>query len=772
MVERFVLSSWKETRPRISLRGYLILLVISALFPVIVFAGLVFSRHYDSELARIEQDLQSDARKLALTIDRDLSGQLLILQTLTTSDRIARRDYEGFYRQASQVKEFAQVNILLRELDGQHLVNTRVPWGTPLPRNPAEGDREVIATKKPYITGVIIGTVARRPVYTIAAPVIENDRVVLLLNLSLEAHDLVQILKENIQPERTAGIFDRNNVYLARTSLFDELLGKAAPLSFRQQADGAEGMWRGVDGEGRQVRAGYARSRLAGWAVWVSVSEQVIQSSLLNTLWTLAALGALLTAAALLIAYAVGGRMARSIRTLAADAATLGRGEPLTPHRLPVQEFNEVGRELAAASEKLRQREQQLRELSTTLEKRVAERTEELVGEMRRRTETEETLRQVQKMEAVGQLTGGIAHDFNNMLAIIMGSVDLALRRLHRGDTKIEKHLTNAQDGARRAAALTQRLLAFARQQPLAPAPTDVNKLVAGMSDLLRRSLGETIQLETVLGGGLWRVNVDGNQLESALLNLAVNARDALPEGGKLTIETANAHLDDAYSAREGAPAGQYVMIALTDTGVGMAPEVVAKAFDPFFTTKKTGSGTGLGLSQVYGFVKQSGGHVKIYSEPGAGTAVKIYLPRLFGDAPLSEKAPEPAQGTMPSGDGSITVLVVEDEPGVRHHAVEALGELGYTVLQAADPTTALQLIEAHPEIALLFSDVVMPEMNGRRLAEEALKRRPSLKILFTTGYTRNAIVHNGMLDPGVNLLSKPFTLEQLARKLAEALKA
>jgi signal transduction histidine kinase/CheY-like chemotaxis protein len=769
---RILVLAWNQNRPHISLRGYLILLVISALLPVVIFAGVVFARYYDSELARIEEDLQNDARKLALTIDRDLTGQLLILQTLTTSRRIAERDYEGFYRQATQVKEFSGVNILLRELDGQHLVNTRLAWGTQLPRNPAEGDQEVIASKKPYISGVIVGTVARRPIYTMTAPVIENGRVALFLNLSLEAHDLVDILKENIEPVRTAGIFDRNNVYLARTALFEDFLGKASPPSFTQLAAGGEGIWRGKDGEGRQVRAAYARSKLAGWAIWVSIPEQVIQSSLLNTLWTLAALGAMLMAAALLIAYAVGGRMARSMRALAGEAATLGRGEPIAAHRLPVWEFNEVGHELAAASEKLREREQQLRDLSTTLERRVAERTEELVGEMRRRTATEDTLRQVQKMEAVGHLTGGIAHDFNNMLAIIMGSLDLALRRLERGDSKIEKHLLNAQDGSRRAAALTQRLLAFARQQPLAPEPIDANKLVAGMSDLLRRSLGETIQLETVLGGGLWRINVDGNQLESALLNLAVNARDAMPDGGRLTIETANAHLDDGYSLREGVPAGQYVLIALTDTGVGMAPEIITKAFDPFFTTKRTGAGTGLGLSQVYGFVKQSGGHVKIYSEPGEGTTVKIYLPRLFGAAAVNNKTPELEQSPMPGGDGSITILVVEDEEGVRNHAVEALRELGYNVLEAADGATALRLIDENPDITLLFTDVVMPEMNGRRLGEEAAKRRPSLKILFTTGYTRNAIVHNGMLDHGVNLLSKPFTLEQLARKLAEALKS
>jgi CheY-like chemotaxis protein len=291
---------------------------------------------------------------------------------------------------------------------------------------------------------------------------------------------------------------------------------------------------------------------------------------------------------------------------------------------------------------------------------------------------------------------------------------------------------------------------------------------VAGMSDLLRRSLGETINLETVLAGGLWRIHVDPNQLESAIVNLAVNSRDAMPNGGKLTIETANAYLDDEYSAHEGLPMGQYVLIAVTDTGAGMTPEVAGKVFDPFFTTKKPGSGTGLGLSQVYGFVKQSGGHVKIYSEIGQGTSVKIYLPRYFGEVRALEAVQ--ARAPLPRNDGSVTVLVAEDEEGVRAHAVDALEELGYTVLSAGTGKAAIELFANHPEIGLLFTDVVIPDMNGRQLAQEAQRRLPGLKVLFTTGYTRNAIVHNGMLDPDVSLLTKPFTLEQLARKIAEVL--
>jgi signal transduction histidine kinase/ActR/RegA family two-component response regulator len=405
-----------------------------------------------------------------------------------------------------------------------------------------------------------------------------------------------------------------------------------------------------------------------------------------------------------------------------------------------------------------------LRELNDTLERRVAD-------EVAARAKTEEALRQAQKMEAVGQLTGGIAHDFNNMLAVVIGSLDLLGRRFVDGDARAQRYVDAAKDGAKRAAQLTQRLLAFSRQQPLKPEAVDANKLVAGMSDLLRRSLGGAIRLETVLAGGLWRTHVDPHQLENVILNLAVNGRDAMGEHGRLTIETANCHLDERYAADHlGLAAGQYVLVAVSDTGMGMSAEVIAKAFDPFFTTKEVGRGTGLGLSQVYGFVKQSGGHVKIYSEVGQGTAVKVYLPRLLGPQHEEVQA-EPLQ-PLPQGDSRELVLVVEDEPAVRQLSVDALSELGYRVLEADGAAAALRLIDAHPDIDLLFTDVVMPEVNGRKLADEALKRRPQLKVLFTTGYTRNAVVHNGVLDPGVQLIGKPYTIEELAARVREVLDA
>ena len=390
-----------------------------------------------------------------------------------------------------------------------------------------------------------------------------------------------------------------------------------------------------------------------------------------------------------------------------------------------------------------------------------------LRAEMASRQEAEAQVRQMQKMEAVGQLSGGIAHDFNNMLAVIMSAMNLIQRKLARGETDIGKFVDSATDAVNRAAALTQRLLAFSRQQPLSPRAVDANRLVSGMSELLRRALGGSLSVETVLAGGLWRTYADVSQLENAILNLAVNARDAMGDDGRLTIETANAHLDDAYArAHAEVQPGQYVMIAVTDTGSGMTPDVLARAFEPFFTTKPVGKGTGLGLSQVFGFVKQSGGHVKIYSEPGQGTTIKIYLPRHFGEG--TESAVE--RPATPEPTVSETILVVEDDASVRAGTVAAIAELGYRVEQAADAAEALRRLEANPQVALVFTDIVMPGMNGRKLADEAARRFPAVKILFTTGFTRNAVVHNGVLDHGVHFIAKPFTIEQLARKLREVL--
>ena len=410
-------------------------------------------------------------------------------------------------------------------------------------------------------------------------------------------------------------------------------------------------------------------------------------------------------------------------------------------------------------------------------------RTQELEEESLRRQEAEDSLRQVQKMEAVGQLSGGIAHDFNNLLTIIMGNLDTLKRRISDAKkdknsktivAKLEKPVDAAMYGARSAAQLTQRLLAFSRRQALDPVRVDMNRLVTDMTDLLKRSIGEQISVETVLGAGLWSAFIDPNQLENALLNLALNARAAMPEGGCLTIETANTYLDDAYTRRFGdIEPGQYVVLCVTDTGTGIPANIIDHVFDPFFSTKPAGEGSGLGLSMVHGFVKQSGGHVRIYSEEGHGTTVKLYLPRMTAaeeqNAVPAAKAEVPP--APPRAGAQETILLVEDNDGVREYAATVLHGLGYAVLEASDTVAAIEILANKPPIDLLFTDVVLPGgLNGRTLADEVRRKYPGLPVLFTTGYTRNAIVHQGRLDRDVDLLNKPYTAQDLARKIRELL--
>jgi PAS domain S-box-containing protein len=417
--------------------------------------------------------------------------------------------------------------------------------------------------------------------------------------------------------------------------------------------------------------------------------------------------------------------------------------------------------ELLEARRRAERAAAELKRLNDTLAERVE-------AEVAERLNAEEALRQAQKMEAVGQLTGGVAHDFNNLLTIIAGNIELLQRQLPGEAARLHRLAEAAMQGARRAATLTQRLLAFSRRQSLDPKPVDPNRLVASISEMLRRTLGETVAFETVLAGGVWQTTIDANQLENALVNLAVNARDAMQDGGKLTIETANASLDEAYVATvpEPVPAGQYVLIAVSDTGSGIDKETLERVFEPFFTTKEPGRGTGLGLSQVYGFVRQSGGHIRIYSEVGHGTTVKLYLPRRAEAAGEVREMKHHFAGAMMRGEGE-TILLVEDEDDLRTFTAEALNDLGYRVLEADNAAAAIKLVEQEEDIAVLFTDVVLPGgTNGRVLAEEVVRRRPNIRVLFTTGYTKNAIVHHGRLDTGVQLLGKPFNYAELASKV------
>lgn len=415
--------------------------------------------------------------------------------------------------------------------------------------------------------------------------------------------------------------------------------------------------------------------------------------------------------------------------------------------------------------EDLRRQSAELARFNETLEEQVAERTSALM-------QAEEALRQSQKMEAVGQLTGGIAHDFNNLLAGISGSLELITNRIAQGrHAEVERFTVAAQGAAKRAAALTHRLLAFSRRQTLDPKPTDPNRLIRGMEDLVRRTTGPGIEVEVVAGAGLWPVLIDAHQLENAVLNLCINARDAMPNGGRLTIETGNRWIDARTAKAQDLEPGQYVSICVSDTGTGMAPEVAARAFEPFFTTKPLGEGTGLGLSMIYGFVRQSGGQVRIYSEAGEGAMICLYLPRHFGEVDDADLIPEVEQA--PRAQAGETVMVVDDEPTVRMLVAEILHELGYQCIEASDGVAGLKLLQSGARIDLLVTDVGLPGgMNGRQMADAARIDRPDLKVLFITGYAENAVVGNGHLDPGMHVMTKPFAMEALGSRIRELIEA
>jgi len=755
-------------------RGYPTQLIILALVAVLVipgiaFAGLLLVRYADAERARYELEGIGVARAATTVLDRYLTGLQTSLKALSTSAPLASGDLEAFYRDAERVKTFIGADIGLRRPDGQQLINTRLPWGAALPPTPMSVDAEAIATGEPVVSDVFIGAVANRPLVAVIVPVSVAGEFRYLLHVSAETEKFHEAIRSVIPPGWFVGIGDRKGTYVTRSENHAEFTGKPGVPAFLARASGQEGTFVGESAFGEKVLVGYAHSALSDWLVAANIKQSVLEAPLREALYVLIAFGALTLLVTSLVALRLWRFIARPLAGLAVASRQIGERPGPVAVATSLREFAAVRDALSAAGE-------QVRASQDLLEAKVAERTRELAqanaeltAQMAAREKAESLLRQIQKMEAVGQLTGGIAHDFNNMLSVIISSLDLLQRRLDRGETNIDRFVASAREGANRAAALTSRLLAFSRQQPLAPEVLDANRLVAGVTELLQRTLGEAIRIETVLAAGLWKTHADGTQIENAILNLAVNARDAMPEGGRLTIETANAFLDDAYTAsHDGVMPGQYVQIAVSDTGTGMSEDVASRAFDPFFTTKKVGMGTGLGLSQVYGFVKQSNGHIKIYSEPGHGTTIKVYLPRYYGED--QARALRREAGPLLAGASHEVILVVEDEERLRQLTVDTLTELGYTVLQAGNAGQALALVDAHPEIRLLFTDIVMPDVSGRKLADEAVRRRPGLRVVYTTGFTRNAVVHNGILDTGVNFIAKPFSMEDLAAKIRQAL--
>jgi PAS domain S-box-containing protein len=870
--------------PSYSLRAVLIAYSFAVLLPVLLLAGYLLNELAAADRAALEQRMVQMADALREDIDRDIDRRITMLTVLATSPALAQGDYGTFHRHASNaIPKNAVVSLV--DASMQQLVNTFVPYGTPLPlTGDPDSVRWIFEMKRPLVTDYFIGRVSRRPVFNIDTPVFVDGQVRYALLLGLDPRVLLPILEEEKLPrEWVTTVADRNGVVLARRWSHDQSVGTRLSGELRQHRS-RPSIVTSLEGE-RVLRASVV-SPVSGWQVSLNVPLALAQAPLQRNLWWWGGLAAAAFLLAIGLAAVFARTIARPLQVAADAAAGLGRGVAVPEGSTRLKETDTVLVALRAAERDLRQAREQrdealrqaaARELSASeqrfqlLVQGVTDyaiflldpqghvtswntgaarihgySADEIIGqhfsrfytegdranelhvralrtaasqgkyeaegwrvrkdgtrfwagvildaihddsgkiagfakvtrdlterrEAQRQLETaREHLFQSQKMEAVGQLTGGVAHDFNNLLTIILGNLDAARRALENWTEGAQARLVRAVDhathGAQRAATLTRQLLAFSRRQALEPTFVDVNRLLVHLQEFLRRSLGETIEVEAVGAGGIWWIEVDQAQLEAAILNLALNARDAMAGGGKLTIEASNSFLDEDYCRRHpDVRAGQYVLIAVADNGEGMSQEVLGRAFEPFFSTKEPGRGTGLGLSQVYGFVKQSGGHITIYSEPGHGTTVKIYLPRVYRDATVAEDH----ELAAPAARDSEAVLVVEDDADVRRFICETLRDLKYTVREAVDASSALAVIDSAQRVDLLLTDVVLPGPNGRVLADQALARRPRLKVLFMTGYSRNAIVHHGRLDVGVEVIHKPVTQAALAAKVREVL--
>lgn len=755
------------------------------LAPVVLFSGSLLIRLSASGRDLFQEHMLETARRSALALDRDVGSFEIALNTLATSGTLDN-NLKAFHARAVDVTRLLGTSIVLRRPDSQQEVNSVVPWGQALPRGrDLETDARVRATQKPAVSNLMRGQVTGHMLVNVTVPVIRQNQITHLLSLSVFPSRFADLVAAQELPDGwVLSIVDRADRVVVSSPAALGAVGDLAPAEFRRKATTHATHWVSTALDRTPVFVAYARSNVTGFGLVVTAPQAGEAALMRHSLRLLLLFGIAAMVMSVVVGVRLGWFVSNPLRQLAEAGRRLGREQAIPVVRTPIREIRLLAEVLRVASVDLRARAQerdlvegQLRELAATLETRVVRRTAELSAvnlaltkEIASREAAETQVRQLQKMEAIGQLTGGIAHDFNNMLAVVMSSLSLVQRRLLKGDTRVEDLVGAAMDGAERAANLTRRLLAFSRQQALAPVPTDVNALVAGMSDLLHRTLGETVRIETALAAEACWVRVDPGQLENALLNLAVNARDAMDQGGRLLIETKRRLRSPTDGTTSELPDGDYACIAVTDNGRGMAPDVLAKAFDPFFTTKEPGKGTGLGLSQVYGFVHQSGGHIRIDSVPNEGTTVRIFLPRHKSGPTQNDARSNRMQ--IPTSRRGETILVVEDEDRVRDLSTSALRELGYTVLEARSGADALQLLNAHPDISLLFTDIVMPEMDGRELTRHALQRRPSLPVLYTTGFTRDELSDPSDTEHPVNLLTKPYRLDQLAAKIRAILDA
>jgi signal transduction histidine kinase/ActR/RegA family two-component response regulator len=739
----------------LSLRARLVLLAVACVLPPFVFGlGREYMAYRDAVASTGEQTLAL-ARSMSLVVDEELRTRIVALEMLSRSSALRSGNIGAFRARAEAViaQQFPGSGVLVLRADGQPVMNTAPPSGEPLPaRASTTTVREVFAGERPVVSDLFLGMLSNRPAVMIEIPVNREDQGVgYTLALTPRLDDFADIIGRQHPPEGwVVSILDRQGVVVARWPSTGQFVGeKATPDLLAQLRQAPEGISDSRSLEGVPTLVVYSRAERFGWTVAIGVPRaQLMTPALRRGLITLATGGALLLASFALVLFVVR-QISRPIAALRRLAAAPDGDAWLGAPRTGLPEADAVLHAMREAEGRRRRSEAEEHRARAALQA------------------SEDRLRQSQKMESIGQLTGGLAHDFNNLLLVILGNLGL-LQDVRPSDPEIQELAQEARDAAQRGAELTRSLLAFGRRQPLRPQRVDVRELVDGITKLLGRTLGERIEISLDLPGDAWSVMVDPVQLQAALVNLAANARDAMPEGGRLTITATNQTLDkDAAGLHADATAGDYVMLAVADAGKGMTPDIVAQIFEPFFTTKPRAEGSGLGLSMVFGFVKQSGGHIGVDSEPGVGTTMRLYLPRDHQGAERDESGSAQA---APRGGGE-TVLVVEDDAAIRRLVVRQLTDLGYRVQQAESADDAIALLEGGVPIDVVFSDVLMPgKLDGHDLAQIVRERWPSSRVILTSGFSGADIDRNARRSSGVRLLNKPYVRDDLARILREVL--
>ena len=756
---------------KILLRGHslgiparLTMLALVTALPLVAVGSFAILRTVDDQRAQIQSDVKQMVESFLADVDREISAIWAELQVLATSPSLQSGNFREFDQQMRAALKIRGTSIVLHDTHAQQLLSTNRPFGEPLPRatNSEMHDR-VVATGKPQISDLIMGAVLKRPILTVGVPVFRDGEVVYVLAMGLGPEILSALMQDQkLSPDWTAAILDRKGVIVGRNRELDRFLGQpVAPMLRQKLAEAIESWIPNVTSDGIPVYSTFRRSTVTGWTVAIGLPREFVDAPLRRAQWIAFGGGAAVLALSLTLAWWVGWGIRRPVKALATAASVLGSGKPLGPLIGGVRELDQVGEALRKAATALARNREQLESIVADRTQELAAANERLRAEIGAREQAQAALLQAQKMEAMGQLTGGVAHDFNNLLTAVSGSLALLESRIT--DERSVRLLRAAQRGASRGAKLTESLLAFARKQRLDPVPANLNSVVVEISEMLRRSIGASVEVKNVLASDLWPVLIDVSQIETALLNVALNARDAMPGGGVLVIETANIRARNNELPVE--VVGQdCVLVSLSDTGTGMSPEVIERAFEPFFTTKEIGKGTGLGLSMVFGVVRQSGGAVRIRSRLREGTTVQIYLPRT-----MEAEARRPRRSVKPQAAERAYILVVDDDPDVRWIISEDLREIGYLVTEADSGRAALAILERGDPCDLMIADLVMNGLTGVDTVRLARRTRSDLKVLFCSGYADTSRFEEDV--GGETLLKKPFRPDTLAEAVHDALR-